>query len=252
MLNENRGNSPGALPERKIWASFSVLSDWLNLLCLVFALGTVVWSVEQAQWVRPSPSFITIFILAVLTGFILAKSRLPSLVAHLISIAAAIVVLFSQGILLVGGTDLLSRVTSFINAVQEWWFAQINAIPSSNTLHIALIFGFLTWIIGYFSTWPLLKKHNPWVAVLLGTVAIVLNLNFETSDKYFYFVIFLAGALALIATANYTKRNSQLVKSNQSVSKWGTKLWAVAIMGLVIVAICLTWISPASGRERSS
>ena len=98
---------------RKFWTSFGELSDWLNLLCLLFTLGTAIWSVERAQWVRPSPSFITLFILAVLAGFVLAKSRLPTYLSHIVSLAAAIVVLFCQGLLLASGTDLLSRTIKF-------------------------------------------------------------------------------------------------------------------------------------------
>ena len=225
-------------------AAFGVLADWVNLACLLFALGTAVWSVEQAEWVKPSPSFIAIFILAVLSGFILAKSRLPAYLAHIISLVLAVMTLFCQGLILVNGLDLLSRTMNFVTSIQDWWYSQVNSIPATSTLHIALIFGFLTWIIGYFSTWPLVKKRNPWIAVLLGTVTILINLNFWRSDKYHYFAIFLVGALALIATTTYAKYNLRLIKTVQNGNRPAAKAWAGLAAGLIIIAVGFTWISP--------
>jgi transglutaminase-like putative cysteine protease len=243
-FEENTLKSKQKAPERKFWASLKVLSDWLFLVVLLFTLGTVVWSVEQAQWVKPSPSFITIFVLAVFSGFVLSKSRLPALVAHVISIAVAIAVLFWQGIMLVSGTDLLSRITTFVNSIQEWWFSQVNGIPASTTLHVALIFGFLVWVIGYFSIRPLLTKHNPWIAVLLGTVAILVNLNFLKPDKHYYFFIFLVGALALIALTTFIKHQDQLAKSIHILTNRGLKVWTAVSICLIIIIVGLTWISP--------
>ena len=134
------------------------------------------------------------------------------------------------------------ELSNFVSGVQEWWYSQVNSIPATGTLHIALIFGFLTWIIGYFSIWPLVKKRNPWVAVLLGTVVILVNLNFWRSDKYYYFVIFLVGVLALIAMATYTRNNSRLNRMTQKGINRGIRVWAGSAVCLILIAVSITWI----------
>ena len=47
---------------------------WASVLLLALNLMVVVWSVEQADWV-PTPSLVSLIILAMLTGLVL--SRLP-------------------------------------------------------------------------------------------------------------------------------------------------------------------------------
>ncbi len=232
------------LPKRNFWSSFFNLSDWLNLVCLLITLGVVIWSVQQARWVKPSPSFITIFVLAVVVGFILAKSRLPAIAAHFLAILIGAVVVFWQGLSLVYDPDLTSRVLILMEKIQDWWHSQVNSIPSTNTLHIALIFGLLTWIVGYSAIWPLVKKRNPWVAVLLGTIIILINLNFWSKDKYYYFLLFIIAALALIMLATFTRYNSQITKIVHSGINWAPKLWILATVCLITIAVYLTWLSP--------
>jgi hypothetical protein len=221
MVNTNKRKPRVGYKPSNRFLSFVILPDWLNLICL--AIGTAIWSVERAHG-SGRPRLCDIHSGSI-NGLVWRKA-VYRLTAHIVSIAVAVAVLFCQGLLLVSGTDLLSRIINLVNTIQEWWYSQVNAIPATNTLHIALIFGFLTWIIGYLSIWPLVKRHNPWIGVLLGTVVILINLNFWRSDRYYYFVIFLVGALALIAMATYTRHNSRLTRIAQNGINRGIRVWA--------------------------
>ena len=45
-----------------------------------------------------------------------------------------------------------------------------NLSPREETTYFAVFLTFLTWIIGYVSTWFMLRRQNAWVAVSLGAV----------------------------------------------------------------------------------
>lgn len=226
------------------WGPYRIRSDWLNLLCLIITLGVAVWSVDQAGWIRPSTSLVTILIIAAAVGFVLAKSSLPAASSHPLALILGLAVIFWQGILLFPDPSFISRVMHLANDIQVWWHAQTIGAPSPVTIHIALIFGYLTWIIGYFSTWSVIRKKNPWIAAFLGTVVILINLNFWVREKYYYFLIYAIAALILVVVVTYTKNSSYLKKENYSRTPWGPVLWAASSLCVIIIAVSISWNNP--------
>ncbi|MDD5702866.1 MAG: hypothetical protein PHU23_12550, partial [Dehalococcoidales bacterium] len=224
-------------------ASLFSLSDLLNLFVLLVALGIAVWSVEDARWISLSPSLMSVFIPSVLAGFILAKSRLPSPAAHLSALLAGAAIVIIQVILIYPEPGLTHRWLRFVDELQTWWHAAELGAPSPVMIHIALIFNYLAWIIGYFSAWALIKKHNPWIAVFFGTVVILVNLNFRSSEKHFYFLAFMVSALALLATSTFTMYCSRLTGRKWLFSGWGPRLWAFISVCLIVSTTFIAWDS---------
>jgi hypothetical protein len=236
---EKKGRFFSRLP-----ASLAGLPDWLNLAGLIVALGVAVWSVQQAAWIKPSPSLITILVLSALSGFWLAKARWHWAIKHLLAVIIGLGVVFWQGMMILPESDFISRAIRLFVDLQGWWLATRSDAPSPVTINVALAFGYLTWITGYISTWFLVKRGNPWVAVFLGTVVILANLNFWVKDKYYFFLVYILAALVLIVLTNYNRQRSLAIQNLAARAGWAGRLWIAVSLCLIVMVTSVAWISP--------
>jgi transglutaminase-like putative cysteine protease len=190
--------------------------EWLNFVLLFVALEIVVLSLERAHWITPQPSLTLVLILAMLTVQLLTISRLPVVVIHLVALAI--------------GT-----------AITFW---QVQAMmPYRQTFYFAVFIASLTWVMGYLSTWFLLRKKNAWVAVVLGTMVILVNLSNLTGGYYWYFGIFFVAAVFLIIQTRMVRGHSV---SEQATRHAGRSLlyFMSLLLGVVILAAALAWVTP--------
>jgi transglutaminase-like putative cysteine protease len=233
-----------SLRPKRTPAKWWLAEDWMKLAAMLVTLGIAIWSVDQAGWVRPSTSLVALFVLAALTAFVLVKTGLPSVILHPLAILIGLIVIFCLGLSFLPGPGLQIRTEQLVSELQAWWQAQVYGAPSPVTLHIALIFGFITWLTGYISAWSLLKKGNPWVAVLLGIVIVLVNLNFWSRDKYYFFLIYIVAALVLLAVVTFLKNRSQLAGGNFSGSRSRPGYWLATSLCLIIITVSLSWVNP--------
>ncbi|MFC1987682.1 hypothetical protein ACFLVH_03980, partial [Chloroflexota bacterium] len=95
--------------------------EWGSLLLLFLALEITVRSIEQAQWITPQPSLTVVLALAMGTGWLLGKSRLPSRVIHPLMVVIGAAVTVWQASNLLPPLETASRVNQLIVALQSWW-----------------------------------------------------------------------------------------------------------------------------------
>jgi len=230
---------PGKDPVKPL----SGIPQLLVLLFMIITLGIAVWSVDKAGWIRPATSLTLVMIIAALAAFLLVKSGLRSHFVFLLGLIVGLVVLFFQGILLMPGSGLVERVSQLISDLEIWWSAQIYGVPSPVTIHVAMIFGLLSWLTGFLSSWSLTRKNNPWLAVLLGTLIVLVNLNFWTRDHYYYFLAFAASALVFLALFNYLNNRSG-EQERFLLRLKSPAIWAAASFGLITIILSIFWTNP--------
>jgi hypothetical protein len=230
-------------PARKRTAWWS-LSECLGLAAMFVTLGIAVWSVDQAGWIRPSTSLLTLLFVSVLAGFLLVKTGLSDFFLHPLALLSGLAVIFCLGLILQPDPSLPARVTHLFSDLTTWWQAQVWGAPSPVTIHIALIFGYITWLIGYFATWALLKKSNPWIAVILGIIVVLINLNFWSSNKFYFFLVYVIAALVFLALVNYLNNRARLKTSTYSGSRSRPLYWLGVSACLIIVTVSVSWFNP--------
>ncbi|MBI2288601.1 MAG: hypothetical protein HYU83_06485, partial [Chloroflexi bacterium] len=54
--------------------------EWVSVLLVFLTLAIALRSVEQAQWITPQPSLTLVLSLAILTGWLLVKTRVHNAV----------------------------------------------------------------------------------------------------------------------------------------------------------------------------
>src|SRR6185436_14933811 len=106
----------------------------------------------------------------------------------------------------------------------------------------------LTFLATYFAAWCLFRWHNAWLAVVPSGVILLTNISFLDGKPAGAFVVFLFGAIVLIARLHLQK--SQLRWKNESVeypefiSVSAIQLTVVSTVGLLIAA----WLLPLGNQ----
>jgi len=221
---------------------------WVNLALLFMALEVAVYSIERAQWMRPQPAFTLVLFLSMLLVWLLVLVRVPGWVIHIITPVIGFLITVWQALTLLPGTPSFNHL---LNLLQSWWQGSDALLPEEGRVIFAAFLTFLTWIIGYISTWSVLRKHNAWVAVLLGAVVIIVNLSNLPGRFFFFFPAFFITAVFLIIQ---TRIAGQYAKSGRGAGYTAKSLFYlfVSLICIVVLAASLSWITPqarASGLQ---
>lgn len=153
---------------------------WVSIILLFLTLEIAVLSVERAHWINPQPSFTLILVLSMALAWYLTRRRLPGIMTHIIALVVGI-------------------------GITAWQTYQLSA---SNTVGFAIFLSFLIWATGYFSTWFILRRHNAWVAICIGTLFVVINLSNLPASYYYFFGLYFAAAVFLVLWTRIIKQNN--------------------------------------------
>ena len=191
---------------------------WLSVLLLFIVLEIAVLSIERAQWITPQPLLSLVLVMSMAATWLIdARARIHSALKH-------------TAILLIGGIVTLWQATSVYSFGQA-------------TIYFAIFVVFLVWLMGYISTWYFIKKQNAWTAVILGALAILVNLS-NLPGSYYYFFIFYFMAAITFVIQNRISRHDYQTASSPANHRRGLRYFITAIASVSILAITLSWAIP--------
>ncbi len=188
---------------------------WVSIILLCLVLEIAVLSIEQSRWIIPQPSLTLVLVLSLVVAWLLARGRLPGMVAHVIA-------------LVVGG------------GVTAW---QAYQLPALEVRPFAAFLVLLTWVIGYFSAWFMIRRKNAWVAVCLGAVVILVNLSNLPDTYYYFFGLYFIAAVFLITWSRMLKQH-YITGLTAGTTRRGFIHIAMVLLCLVIVAVFVARIIP--------
>jgi transglutaminase-like putative cysteine protease len=197
----------------------SLLRDrrgWFNLLLLFVTLEIAVFSVEQAHWITPQPAMTLVLFLSITTTWLMVTQRLHGLIILTLELALGVLLTY-------------------------WQISRLQAYPE--TVYFAVFITTLIWLMGYISTWFFLRKGNAWVAVVLGTLVILVNLSNLPFKYYFYFGFYFVVAVFLLVQTRLVRRRNAPSRSTRYTRR-GFVYFTVILLCLVIVAVSVSWVMP--------
>ncbi len=218
--------------------------DGVSVLFLFLVLEVAILSIERAGWLTPQPSLTMVLVLAVLAAFLLNRSRLSVVLAHVIAILVGGIITVWQASGLVSGESLLGRIKELVTVLQSWWQATGQGETGQGTVHFAVFLIFFVWLAGYFSAWYVLRKRNAWVGICLGAIALLVNLSNLPAAYYSYFFGFLVLSLLLIAITNLSKQQQLFRRGNVRYPKRGIAYFAISAISITVLVTSLIWRIP--------
>ena len=211
---------------------------WLTVALLAIILLIVGNSVTSADWVD-TPRLLEVLIWAAVAGLLLAKLRAPALLLHLVGLTLGLVVVVWQTSSLVEGLALFEQVRELWGRLEIWYEAATSGGISTDLIPISMAFVALGWILGYLSSWFIFRSNNPWVAIVLGGMAILTNLSFlpdRFAARFFVFVFF---AMLLVVQMNTIQRQEvwRRVKTGFSPFSGWLTIHAMVWFSIVVLVI---------------
>jgi hypothetical protein len=216
--------------------------DWravINIVLLFLTLEIAVLSVERARWINPQPSLTLTLFISVLAAWWLARRRLPGVVIHIAAVLAGGLVTIWQVHNLLTEPGIVSRLSQLMTALQSWWQAADTVPAGTEGLSFAIFLVVLTWLIGYISTWFLVRRRNAWVGVSLGALVILVNLSNLTDGYYFYLGLYFLAAVLLLAHVRMIR--------HPSPEGYGRRGWAyigAVLLCIVVIASSIARFTP--------
>lgn len=183
-------------------------------MLLFLVLEIAVLSIERARWITPQPSLTLVLFLSMVMAWLLGRTRLPGEIKHVLALIAG------------GG-------------VTAW---QAYGLPVE-TMAFGIFLVLLTWVMGYVSSWFILRRKNAWVAVCLGAVVILVNLSNLPDRYYFFFGLYFVAAMFLITQTRLVKQHYVSTSRTGSPGRGWFYLGA-SLLCLVVLAVSFAWVIP--------
>jgi len=234
---------------RWLLARLTAWEDWLTFLIAFFTFLGVAESVQAAEWVEDMPSLALVTFLGLLCGLLLARSPLPQVVSHPLALMAGAIVVLWQVLALVPGDDWVARWGVFYDRLSHWLEVARSGGISNDTLPFILLVVALTWLFAYLFAWSVFRWHNPWLALLPGGAALLVNFTFSDQSSLLA-VLYIGGGLLLIMRLSLTRRVQEWQRQGVSYPEFVSLSTAHLTSWAVLLLIFVAWLTPAAVDAR--
>jgi transglutaminase-like putative cysteine protease len=230
---------------RWFWERLTGWEDWLTFLIAYLAFLGVALSIQAAEWVEDMPSLALMGFLGLLCAFLLARSAIPAILSHLLSIVIGGLAILWQLLSTVPGDDWFARWDAFYARMDHWFDVAARGGISNDTLPFVVLLVSLTWLSAYVFGWSVFRWQNPWLGLLPGGAALFANFTFSDQLSMLA-LLYLGGALLLVMRLSLArnlrdwKREGTPYPTFLSLSFVHLASWAVGLLLLV------GWLAPVA------
>jgi transglutaminase-like putative cysteine protease len=227
---------------------------WL-ILGLVLALAiTPAAAMRWADWVPGLWVLQATSLLAVASGFLLAKSRFSGRVAFLISLVYGVFTVgFFSGLMLPEAMSWNAKIPELVTRQLHWLQKAANVILDPDAADISrdgLIFvmqtGMLLWLVGHLAAWYTFRKLRIWLVIVPSGIVLLLTVtNYYGPEPMMVTVVgYLFFTILYIVSSHYMVRERNW-REQKVVYNRETRLDFLQIGFLIaLVAIPLAWLVP--------
>jgi hypothetical protein len=219
----------------------------LHLAIILVAVGAI----QREDWTDDLSILTPLATAAVLQGFLLAKTRITDLAAHLLSFVAAVVASVAMTVLTmdVAEEGLRARTGILWDRTRDWFSQVQTGRGADDTELFVLLMGITVWLIAYSSAWMLYRRH--WLIASLLLPGGVLAINFAYATDSSPRPIFLYGFASCLLAARFHAYQRQAEWSRSRIHSPDQLPWHFVRGGLTVtaIAVLLAWSLPADAPD---
>jgi transglutaminase-like putative cysteine protease len=226
---------------------------WITVFCLLLMQLCVAWAIQAAHWTDGLAILQGLVLAGGVLGIVLAKSRTPNRLSHLLSLLAGItwaITLTSQVLARANGLSGILAVSELQARLYGLFVALATEGASADNYVFLLLLAFLMWVIAYFGAWAVFRWQQVWWAVIVSGVALLLNINYTTENLTLYVILFLLFALLLVVRASvaYYEQEWRAARVGYSPELIAGFLRAGLILSVLLIT--LAWLAPEALASR--
>ena len=236
--------------EAKLQIRLKIREGWSTLGLLTLMLLNVAWSINSAEWTESLAILQWVVLVSLAIGLILAKSRLPGLVAHFLSLISGTAwVTFLIGTLLPSTLSWTEKLLNLADRLTTWLLTALGEESSFDSLIFVLTLAALFWLLGYLGAWFTFRSHRIWGVIIPSGITVLANLYHGPPHLVIYLIVYLLCALLLIVRSNVFAHEKEWQEARVGYQpdigfdflRYG------AILSVIIVL--LAWLVPAAAAS---
>jgi transglutaminase-like putative cysteine protease len=243
-----RGAAGPAALESRGWSSELELREgWTTVLLLLAMLLCVAWSIQSAEWAEGLSILQGIVLVGGGAGVVLAKSRVPSRLAHPLSLLAGFawaVLLTSQVVgrsLLIPGQE---AVVELERQLRVWISVLVSGEAARGSFIFVLLLAYLLWITAHFCAWAIFRWQMVWWAVIVSGVALMINVTSANVNLTGFLIAFLLCALLLVVRTSVALYQQEWRMARVGYNSEVVYSFLRAGLVVSVLSILLAWVAP--------
>ncbi|MQG20497.1 MAG: transglutaminase domain-containing protein [SAR202 cluster bacterium] len=177
----------------------------VTIVLTILMSMTVIFCVEQAGWISPSPSLMLVGALGLVLGFRSALNTKWRLFSHFTAVLVGFLYIFFVTALLVAEEQWADRLSTLSERLIEWF--SVISLGGGSTDTIPLIFGLAigVWFASYITAFLTLYRKSVWSLLPMG-VLLFTNLTYLPEKFSLYLVLYLLISALLLSHFYFQKQ----------------------------------------------
>lgn len=225
--------------------------DWLTFAIAMIAFLAVAISIDNAHWVRRMPSIVPAIVFGLLVGLVTSRTRLPAAVVHPFGLVVGIVVVGLVAQQYADGLTLADRLADFRIRMNEWYHVVRAGDISNDNLPFITLVNALGYLSTYTAAWAIYRWHNAWLAIVPGGVVLLANISFQKGQPSGAFVVFLFGAVLLIARLHLQKNQANWKKEGVEYPEFISVSSVQLTFLLAVLLLVFAWTVPLGSQAKA-
>ncbi len=234
---------------------FALREGWTTFWLVALVVFTATWSIQFADWADGLGVLTLVTLAGLVVGLVLSETRrIPSFLAHLLSLAiGAAVVLFQMTNYL--SDNLGGRRAKLDYLWMRWhqWFDAVSSGQRAEDLYLfILLMAALLWLTSYLSVWFVFRVRWVWLTLLLPGVIVLMNLGYSQRVPTWLVVVYLFAAMLLLLRFSFVERELRWRRAGIPYAE--TIAWRGLWVGsyLAVLVIVVGWVVPLSVESQQA
>ena len=183
-------------PALRAFRRFTPTEGWLTFVILMGTLLVITGTVTDAAW-ADTPSLAGVVLVSAIMGLVVAKAPGNPIGWHVAAIVLGVGFVYWQMSTVTEATGFFGHFQELNSRLNTWGEAASEGGISTDTIPFALMLASFAWLIGYTAAWATFRKHNMWLAVLPGGIAMFSNLSYLPDEFGLQMFLYLLFAMLL-------------------------------------------------------
>lgn len=226
---------------------------WATVALFLLMLLCMAWSIQTADWTYGLSILQVVVLVGGLLGIVLAKSRVPNRMAHLLAILAGFTwaaFLTSRVLARVSGLSPEEAVVELEWQMRSWLSAVFSGGTSAGNYMFLLLLALILWLVAYCAAWAIFRWQRVWWAVIVCGLTIMLNVTYAPANLTAYLLVFVLASLLLVVRTNLAFHQQEWRRSKIGYSPELAYQFLRAGLVVSVATIMLAWLAPRALASR--
>lgn len=229
--------------------------DFSSLLITGALAIVTALALDAAEWTDGLAALAPVSVVAVIFGFLLARSHYTELLALIMSsIYSVAFVIVINAMVLVDDGSLPARTESLLAQLKTWLVNALNGSePPNDSLAFVVFLSVLFWFLGHNMAWHVFRVDRVWRVILPTGLVLITNHFYYQGDNALdiYLIIFVLLSILLLIRSHIDRREYEWFVHRVSFPNYVRRTFYQAGGVLAIILVMAAWAAPTGADDKN-